>query len=298
MFKIGDEVRISLDGDSRVAGKKGRVVVTNDGRFVGVEFYEHVEGHSCDDSGREGYCWWVYSSECEKVYPTAVTGNITVHFNNPDLYEMLNPDNEILSGFIEFTSDDKQEFKIGDRVSVTGEQDGIDFSNNLGTILDIDDDGDILVEFDEFINGDTYKGCKPGHGWIVPEEMCEKINTKIAMGVESEYGEIIHDFLYENIYKESAYSALEEVLDDALEQSENGKGKERHANDNRYEDQVICVVQRLLKDHPFGGHAYQIIKKTIEAGRLYKIKGKEAAYQEMLGAINYASAMCILIKED
>jgi hypothetical protein len=93
------------------------------------------------------------------------------------------------------------------------------------------------------------------------------------------------------------YEKLDAVLYDAISQSQDGKGKERHANNNNYEDQVICVVGRLLKGHPFGAHAYQIIKKTIEAGRLYQIKGQEAAYQEMLGSINYAAAMCILIKE-
>lgn len=93
------------------------------------------------------------------------------------------------------------------------------------------------------------------------------------------------------------YEKLDAVLHDAISQSQDGKGKERHATNNNYEDQVICVVGRLLKGHPFGAHAYQIIKKTIEAGRLYQIKGQEAAYQEMLGSINYAAAMCILIKE-
>lgn len=93
------------------------------------------------------------------------------------------------------------------------------------------------------------------------------------------------------------YTSLAQVLDHAHAQASQGKGKERHANDNNYEDQVICVVGRLLKDHPFGAHAYQVIKKTIEAGRLYKIKGPEAAYNEMLGAINYAAAMNILIIE-
>jgi GrpB-like predicted nucleotidyltransferase (UPF0157 family) len=93
------------------------------------------------------------------------------------------------------------------------------------------------------------------------------------------------------------YFELNLVLQNAMKQASQGKGKERHANDNNYEDQVICIVGRLLKDHPFGAHAYQVIKKTIEAGRLYKISRPEAAYNEMLGAINYAAAMNILIKE-
>lgn len=101
------------------------------------------------------------------------------------------------------------------------------------------------------------------------------------------------------MYSENAkeYESLHKVFDDAYDQASSGKGKERHATDNKFEDQVICVVARLLKDHPFGSLAFQSIKKTIEAGRLYKIKGPEAAYQEMLGAINYNSAIAILIKE-
>ncbi len=107
------------------------------------------------------------------------------------------------------------------------------------------------------------------------------------------------NYFYDFLYKEEngPYDSLNDVLNDAYTQAAEGKGKARHATDNNYEDQVICVVGRLLKDHPFGAHAYQVIKKTIEAGRLYKINGPEAAYQEVLGAINYSSAMGILIKE-
>jgi len=94
------------------------------------------------------------------------------------------------------------------------------------------------------------------------------------------------------------YRLLENVLAHAVQQASSGKGKERHADNNNYEDQIICVVGRLLRGHPYGSHAYQVIKKTIEAGRLYYIHGPDVAYQEVLGAINYAAAMNILIKED
>ena len=93
------------------------------------------------------------------------------------------------------------------------------------------------------------------------------------------------------------YYTLKKVLNDAENQSSGGKGKERHATDNNFEEQVICTVQRLLYRHPFGGDAYQVIKKVIEAGRLYDLKGWEAAYDEILGAIIYASAIGHLIKE-
>jgi len=94
------------------------------------------------------------------------------------------------------------------------------------------------------------------------------------------------------------YYELENTLDDAYAQAASGKGKERHANDNPYEDQVICQVQRLLKGHPFGGHAYQVIKKTIEAGRLYNLGRKDEAYDEILGAINYNCATGVLMREE
>ena len=93
------------------------------------------------------------------------------------------------------------------------------------------------------------------------------------------------------------YKTLKDVLNDAEYQASGGKGKERHAANNNFEEQVICSVQRLLYRHPFGGDAYQVIKKIIEAGRLYDTHGWETAYKETLGAINYAGAMGHLIKE-
>ncbi|MFW6007930.1 MAG: hypothetical protein ACOCP8_01585 [archaeon] len=96
---------------------------------------------------------------------------------------------------------------------------------------------------------------------------------------------------------EQKYFTLYNVLMESYEQSAMGKGKERHASNNNFEDQVICQVQRLLYRHPFGGDAYQVIKKIIEAGRLYDDKGWEAAYNEVKGAIVYAAAMGHLIKE-
>jgi hypothetical protein len=94
------------------------------------------------------------------------------------------------------------------------------------------------------------------------------------------------------------YQALKNEFDNALQQAQGGKGKERHARENQYfEDQVMCQVQRLLIDHPLGGLAYQVIKKTIESGRLYNDKGIEAAIEEIYGAMNYLGGMSILYDE-
>jgi hypothetical protein len=100
----------------------------------------------------------------------------------------------------------------------------------------------------------------------------------------------------EGVQKE--YESLNKVLQDAYAQAATGKGVERHAADNNFEDQVICVVQRLLFKHPFGYQAGQAIKKLIEAGRLYDLERPDEAYAEVCGAINYAAAMAHLIKEN
>ena len=148
-------------------------------------------------------------------------------------------------------------------------------------------------------------GCKFQNmpGIIVSAEYNNKVDVKSDNGAMHSLKVPSLAFVDDENKKESTrrvkegYEKLDAVLYDAISQSQDGKGAIRHATNNNYEDQVICVVGRLLKGHPFGAHAYQIIKKTIEAGRLYQIKGQEAAYQEMLGSINYAAAMCILIKE-
>lgn len=174
---------------------------------------------------------------------------------------------------------------IGRIVSVTWQGAGFYFDAEVGTICDICSRNLSFVGV-RFDRNNAYfhscgENCEDGYGYYVPESMITFIDEE---GMPPSVN--------------TAYASLDSVLSDAMTQASKTKGVERHANNNNYEDQVICVVQRLLKDHPFGGHAYQAIKKTIEAGRLLKIKGPEAAYQETLGAINYLSAMGILIKEE
>lgn len=102
----------------------------------------------------------------------------------------------------------------------------------------------------------------------------------------------------QNWLKGDLYGRLSSVLLQALAQASEGKGKERHAAGNAFEDQPICAIQHMLVDHPFGFQAGQVIKKVVEAGRLFRDKGSEAAKAEILGAINYAAAMVVLIEGD
>lgn len=93
------------------------------------------------------------------------------------------------------------------------------------------------------------------------------------------------------------YEMLRDEFVAAVEQASCGKGKERHANDQPFDQQPILAITRLLDGHPCAALAYQIIKKTIEAGRLVKLRGPEAAVSETYGVMNYAGAMAIRLKE-
>ena len=83
------------------------------------------------------------------------------------------------------------------------------------------------------------------------------------------------------------YGRLEEVLAKAAEQASAGKGAERHADGQRFEDQPIMWIEREFKSFQLG----QAVKKIHESQRL----APEAAARELLGAINYLAAKVIAL---
>jgi len=89
------------------------------------------------------------------------------------------------------------------------------------------------------------------------------------------------------------YGSLKRVLADAMLQAKSGKGKERHADDESFENQKICVINRWIKDSPVAGTLFQAVKKTVESSRM----SPGAAIRELYGAINYLSAGIILLEE-
>lgn len=91
-----------------------------------------------------------------------------------------------------------------------------------------------------------------------------------------------------------AYSGLRRILDMAFQQASQGKGKERHANGREFDRQPIMELARM---HGLGYPTGQAAKKLQEAHTLLRLRGKEAAIQEILGAINYAAAAVLLIEE-
>jgi hypothetical protein len=89
------------------------------------------------------------------------------------------------------------------------------------------------------------------------------------------------------------YASLKRVLADAMLQAKAGKGKERHADGEAFENQKICVINRWIKDSPVAGTLFQVVKKTVESSRMTP----DAAIRELYGAINYASAGILLLEE-
>jgi hypothetical protein len=89
------------------------------------------------------------------------------------------------------------------------------------------------------------------------------------------------------------YDSLLTVLTGAFEQASSGKGKERHADNDAFENQKICQITRWLGEGPASPVLFQVVKKALEADRL----DPAAAIHELYGTIVYASAAIIVLKE-
>jgi hypothetical protein len=90
------------------------------------------------------------------------------------------------------------------------------------------------------------------------------------------------------------YTELARILNDAMEQAAGGKGKERHADGENFEDQKICVINRWLRGSPVAGALFQAVKKTVESSRMTP----GPAIRELYGAINYIVAGIRLLEEE
>lgn len=86
------------------------------------------------------------------------------------------------------------------------------------------------------------------------------------------------------------YGRLHDVLLDAWAQAAQGKGNDRHATGQAFEDQPMQVISQLIGSRD--GMAFQAIKKIQESQRMEK----DAAIRELLGAINYIAGMVIYLE--
>lgn len=90
------------------------------------------------------------------------------------------------------------------------------------------------------------------------------------------------------------YGPLEDVLAEAAQQAAYGKGKERHANGKPFTQQPILEITRSVG---IGFPTGQICKKTQEAIGMVARGKHDSAVAELLGAIVYAAAAIIQIRE-
>lgn len=91
------------------------------------------------------------------------------------------------------------------------------------------------------------------------------------------------------------YAGLASILFDALEQAQRGKGAERHANDRVFEDQPIMEISRMIGTP--AGAVFQVCKKSQEAVGMWRRGNADAAERELLGAIVYAGAAIMAVRE-
>lgn len=95
---------------------------------------------------------------------------------------------------------------------------------------------------------------------------------------------------FRDIVVKPEYSDLFEVLRDALNQAQVGKGEERHGNGLSFMEQPILTITRAVGlGFPLG----QAMKKIQECQRM----DADAAKRELLGAINYLAAAVLFFDD-
>ena len=88
------------------------------------------------------------------------------------------------------------------------------------------------------------------------------------------------------------YDSLYKVLLSAYNQASCGKRKERHANDEPFENQKIITLNKQIGSNH--GAIFQACKKAQESARL----PHDRAIMELLGAINYLAAAVIMLQQE
>lgn len=90
------------------------------------------------------------------------------------------------------------------------------------------------------------------------------------------------------------YVDLFTILHRALDQAQSGKGSDRHANGEAFNDQPIMTITRR---HGLGFALGQAEKKITEAHGMVRREELAAAEKEFLGAINYVAAAILRLHE-
>lgn len=119
---------------------------------------------------------------------------------------------------------------------------------------------------------------------------CELEFCTVSKSLYIKNGDTIIPMFYVHEETRKNYQVLIEILMEAFNQAAYGKGKERHASDNPYDEQPCCSIARKVGiGFPLG----QAMKKIEESVRLETKHG----IAELLGAINYIAAAIVVLRE-
>lgn len=183
---------------------------------------------------------------------------------------------------------------------------------------------DSSMEIEDFISiggGELYSSAKEGTGTFFNVTITKDFEPYLKKGdvyqVMTWYykAKIAHFFELEASYRAGlpthivsfksdkdtkATHPLESIFVDVLDQVTKGKGSERHGETEggkglTFSEQPIMTITRYVGNgYPLG----QAMKKLSEVPALMKHKGRDAAYKEILGAIAYAAAAALYLKEE
>ena len=121
------------------------------------------------------------------------------------------------------------------------------------------------------------------NAWHAHEQLC-KANAQLARREVS----LSECLVAQRPQPLPAYQSLQDVLDAAYGQAAHGKGKERHARGNPFEQQHMQSISRLLGTDR--GMAFQAIKKLTEGLDMTDAAARE---RELLGAIVYIAGILV-----
>lgn len=85
------------------------------------------------------------------------------------------------------------------------------------------------------------------------------------------------------------YKILQDTFDKAFLQASKGKGKERHANNEPFDEQPILWIEEKFNSFQLG----QAVKKIYESQRL----PTERAVNELYGAMVYLAARVLYLRK-
>lgn len=146
-----------------------------------------------------------------------------------------------------------------------------------------------LKEHNPFLDDDPCPTCKDGVCQCGPDEdECPNCGDPICdCWLEDDDESTLG---LRGVYVNEGYHDLFDVLRDALDQAQNGKGEERHGNGLSFTGQPALTITRAVGlGFPLG----QAMKKIQECQRM----DPDAAKRELLGAINYLAAAILFLDE-